>query len=188
MICSGEWMPRAQAVNPTNWGGIARSEHSQVMSADYNDDMDCWDWDAFMQNSSISDAPPKRRGETPRRRPRSCSSEDWATGNVVKAGFFTMSNCIWQALCRGIEKKEDSSILRLHWGAPCPADFVQQAMSILVQVGEVLDYDRGADKPWTRLTQGEKVLKEVVSYSNVHLSHRHQFAESSTNLNHKRWR
>ena len=67
-----------------------------------------------------------------------------------------------------------------------PAQLI--SMSLLVQVGEVLDYDRGADKPWTRLTQGEKVPKEAVCYSKVHPSHRHQFAESSTNLNHMRWR
>ena len=28
------------------------------------------------------------------------------------------------------------------------------------QVSEVLDYDRAADKPWTRLTQGDKVKKQ----------------------------
>jgi len=81
-------------------------------------------------------------------------------------------------------KEETKNLLqrRLSY-RPCVAELRKRRIlqfSDYIEVGEVLDYDRGADKPWTRLTQGEKasIRRELNEFKSremeVHEDSRHR--------------
>ena len=70
-------------------------------------------------------------------------------------------------MCGWVEEAKDSSVFWLHWGVDKLNLNLKFYLSFkwIDQVSEVLDYDRAADKPWTRLTQGDKVKHSTKAQS-----------------------